>query len=304
MHNVLNDFRPCCVWVWGTLGTKNVRRDIVDTYFHASRFPGTTQPNKHGFLLHEGKAERAFRADELRLISDVWLIMATTFVMLFEVDREDSLSSRPQTGGTTGWSWTELWMHLSIRLNWLGIGSWPGNSGSRLWQFLGPIKVEHLTMFAMRKDVDYLLIAKPVAFNHLGIHRGCASSTAMRPAVGSSLWRPWSLLLKVTGRNVSELCEIGEQGDLAVGFRSLLCRNAEHFLMLQLNLWPFDELLNEKVTLLLRLSCVAFTPSGGDARMESSYLVDPASSHMLVSKIKPCMSKYKQICTVKLRMAH
>ena len=25
------------------------------------------------------------------------------------------------------------------------------------------------------------------------------------------------------------------------------------------------------------------------------YLVDPASSHMLVSKIKPCMSKYKPI---------
>ena len=24
-----------------------------------------------------------------------------------------------------------------------------------------------------------------------------------------------------------------------------------------------------------------------------SYLVDPASSHMLVSKIKPCMCKYK-----------
>jgi hypothetical protein len=40
------------------------------------------------------------------------------------------------------------------------------------------------------------------------------------------------------------------------------------------------------------------------ASRESSYLVDPASSHMLVSKIKPCMSKYKQICTVKLRMAH
>ena len=33
-------------------------------------------------------------------------------------------------------------------------------------------------------------------------------------------------------------------------------------------------------------------------------LVDPASSHTLVSKIKPCMSKYKQLCTVKLRMAH
>ncbi len=31
-------------------------------------------------------------------------------------------------------------------------------------------------------------------------------------------------------------------------------------------------------------------PSGYD-----SYLVDSASSHMLVSKIKPCMSKYKQL---------
>ena len=31
-----------------------------------------------------------------------------------------------------------------------------------------------------------------------------------------------------------------------------------------------------------------------------SYLVNPACSHMFVSKIKPCMSP----CTVKLRMAH
>ena len=36
----------------------------------------------------------------------------------------------------------------------------------------------------------------------------------------------------------------------------------------------------------------------------NSYLVDPASSDMLVSKIKPCMSKYKRTYTVKLRMAH
>ena len=35
-----------------------------------------------------------------------------------------------------------------------------------------------------------------------------------------------------------------------------------------------------------------------------SNLVDSASSHTLVSKIKPCMSKYKRSCTVKLRMAH
>jgi len=47
---------------------------------------------------------------------------------------------------------------------------------------------------------------------------------------------------------------------------------------------------------------VEWDPPG--SRIASSYLVDPASSHMLVSKIKPCMSKYKQICTVKLRMAH
>jgi hypothetical protein len=39
-------------------------------------------------------------------------------------------------------------------------------------------------------------------------------------------------------------------------------------------------------------------------RRAARYLVDPASSHMLVSKIKPCMSKYKPVYTVKLRMAH
>ena len=30
-----------------------------------------------------------------------------------------------------------------------------------------------------------------------------------------------------------------------------------------------------------------------DSRGRGNYLVDPASSHMLVSKIKPCMSKYR-----------
>ena len=41
----------------------------------------------------------------------------------------------------------------------------------------------------------------------------------------------------------------------------------------------------------------------GKAALEDSNLVDPASSHMLVSKTKPCMSKYK-CYTMKLRMAH
>ena len=34
------------------------------------------------------------------------------------------------------------------------------------------------------------------------------------------------------------------------------------------------------------------------------YLVDLASSHMLVSNIKPLMSKYELIQTVELQMAH
>jgi len=34
------------------------------------------------------------------------------------------------------------------------------------------------------------------------------------------------------------------------------------------------------------------------------YLVDLASSHILVSNIKPCISKYELIQTVKLQMAH
>ena len=34
-----------------------------------------------------------------------------------------------------------------------------------------------------------------------------------------------------------------------------------------------------------------------EIEMNDRYLVDPASSHMLVSKIKPCTCKYKQLCT-------
>lgn len=38
-----------------------------------------------------------------------------------------------------------------------------------------------------------------------------------------------------------------------------------------------------------------FAGGRGVRRTHGSYLVDSASSHMLVSKIKPCMSKYKQL---------
>ena len=44
-------------------------------------------------------------------------------------------------------------------------------------------------------------------------------------------------------------------------------------------------------------------PSAGVHGELPSNLVDSASSHALVSKIKPCTSKYKS-STLKLRMAH
>jgi hypothetical protein len=45
------------------------------------------------------------------------------------------------------------------------------------------------------------------------------------------------------------------------------------------------------------------TAEGYHADVKNCYLVDPASSHMLVSKTKPCMSKY-ELSIVKPRMAH
>jgi hypothetical protein len=101
----------------------------------------------------------------------------------------------------------------------------------------------------------------------------------------------------VTGRSCPEICGTGEQGGsvdglgLLVGYVTI----SERFLWLPLGLQPLRRTPNRESN---TLYC--------DYRdyLESSYLVDPASSHMLVSKIKPCMSKYKQLCTVKLRMAH
>ena len=50
--------------------------------------------------------------------------------------------------------------------------------------------------------------------------------------------------------------------------------------------------------------CMTIGPrSDCGSTIGQSNLVDPASSHMLVSKIKPCMSKYK-FYTAKLWMAH
>ena len=45
----------------------------------------------------------------------------------------------------------------------------------------------------------------------------------------------------------------------------------------------------------LGAECGPVARAAGALRLGSGYLVDPASSHMLVSKIKPCMSKYKRL---------
>ena len=44
-----------------------------------------------------------------------------------------------------------------------------------------------------------------------------------------------------------------------------------------------------------KLANLVFGTLCSEHKTNSSYLVDPASSHMLVLKIKPCMSKYKHL---------
>ena len=57
-------------------------------------------------------------------------------------------------------------------------------------------------------------------------------------------------------------------------------------LVLALLRWSFPM---EHIEVGLRTGVFMFVGS----RLHDRYLVDPASSHMLVSKTKPCMSKYK-----------
>ena len=58
-------------------------------------------------------------------------------------------------------------------LTWNGFG--PSSSGDRFMRSLVLASQVPLVL-ALKKDVDYLLIAKPVALNHLGIRRDCAAS--------------------------------------------------------------------------------------------------------------------------------
>ena len=57
--------------------------------------------------------------------------------------------------------------------------------------------------------------------------------------------------------------------------------------------YPYTPTCLQVLWLFIRLQMAAKSRADDEPPGEGSYLVDPASSHMLVSKIKPCMSKYK-----------
>ena len=64
---------------------------------------------------------------------------------------------------------------------------------------------------------------------------------------------------------------------------------------LGVEVWPCADLLPSNYTPCpLQRGHTGFPALVAGSPAQDSYLVDSASSHMLVSKIKPCMSKYKQ----------
>ncbi len=75
---------------------------------------------------------------------------------------------------------------------------------------------------------------------------------------------------------------------------SVVCyTNTCYMICLAYFIYFFREYLKEGIGLEMNIGLCKY----------ASHLVDPASSHMLVSKIKPCMSKFK-LFKAKLRMAH
>lgn len=117
--------------------------------------------------------------------------------------------------------------------------------------------------------------------------RGCRGDVELVHVVRSSLALQWLLRLTCTNRA------------LGCGAR---CRDG-HALVPSM----FQSLRMTVAAVPAELPpAVVWGGNAGSASrvMDGCYLVDPASSHMLVSKIKPCMCKYELIQTVKLRMAH
>ncbi len=145
------------------------------------------------------------------------------------------------------------------------------------------------------------------SINHSRIRRDCVCLSGL-PVAGSPHRRSRSLSLRGQGEVCLKLARSREQGGSGCWSLVRLVRPPRGGRSgLVLMAWPFWD-RNRRTPAwgkLLRGSEYSGIEGGARASAsDSSYLVDPDSSHMLVSKIKPCMSKYKQICTVKLRMAH
>ena len=161
-----------------------------------------------------------------------------------------------------------------------------------------------LCLWRARRNVDCLLIAKLVAISAVENPPWFGEQQELLLLVaGSSLRRPWSLFVKDKRQWFWIMWDRGTRRFQSVGPRDLVAHVN--------GAWPGLKCVQIRETNshwermafwpVRVFQCKALAVS---KVKESSYLVDPASSHMLVSKIKPCMSKYKQVCTVKLRMAH
>ena len=155
-------------------------------------------------------------------------------------------------------------------------------------------------------------MAKPDAAIHSEIRRGCCESFRLRRSLGSLHRRKPTSSLHRDGAKRPEMCENGKQGVPSSSpsrvVSKLACTSESEGKDLRrdakLETSALEATVNE--TPVVKVSICVLVSSGdrGDAVRNDSYLVDPASSHMLVSKIKPCMSKYNHDCTGKLRMAH
>jgi len=78
-------------------------------------------------------------------------------------------------------------------------------------------------------DVGSLLIAKPVCnYAFADPPWLCNLSLYMMPVAGSLHRRPWSLSETMTGRNVSEICEIDDKVVRLLVLRLLVCQGRNH----------------------------------------------------------------------------
>jgi hypothetical protein len=150
----------------------------------------------------EGKSEQSI---ELLLLTS-WSLVLFIFWVVPEglTARQKFLSSMPFVLGMTGFSWSKPLMHLS-RQTCTDLGWFNQATGE---SFLSGLQDKYFWSACIEWRMWVcLLIAKPVAISHLGIHYGCCWHLCW-PVVGSSHWRPRSLLLFVTRRTVLEICEI------------------------------------------------------------------------------------------------